>query len=167
MSWPDSEEDSHSWVRMYSPGRLVRLLHQAPHVNISLHRLEDPSFRPDSDLYLQSLGLMGSLPLACLLLTFITLASYLLIRCCRRDTKVRYSLFYVQLKNLMTFLQLVKFRRSRPAWCHISIFALVCCLPLGVGFYGNKELKAGIDRVTQSMVNMDRLVETAQNQVIS
>ena len=147
MSGPDTEVDHHPSVTLYSPGRLVRLLHRVPHVNISLHRLEDPSFRPDTDPYLESLGIMGSVPLACLLLTLITLTTYLLTRFwCYRDTNDRN----------------VKDRRSRPDWCNISIFALVCCLPLGVGFYGNKELKAGIEGVTQSMVNMDRLVKTGE-----
>ena len=38
-------------------------------------------------------------------------------------------------------------------------------MSLGVGFYGNYELHAGIEGLTQSMDNMDRTVKTAQNQV--
>ena len=72
---------------MYSPSQLVRLLHQVPHVN----SLEDPSFRPDSDLYKESLGLMGAVPATCLLLTLTTLTTYLCC-CCAKNKKVTYNL---------------------------------------------------------------------------
>ena len=78
-------------MSMYSPSRLVRLLHQVPHVKITLHRLEDSSFRPDSDLYKESLGLMGAVPAACLLLTLTTLTTYLCC-CCAKNKKVTYNL---------------------------------------------------------------------------
>ena len=56
-------------------------------------------------------------------------------------------------------------RKSRPIRCCLSFFALVCCSALGVGFYGNHELHAGLERFSQSMVHMDRLIVTAQKQV--
>ena len=84
---------------MYSPSRLVRLLHQVPHVNITLHRLEDPSFRPDSDLYKETLGLMGAVPAACLLLTLTTLTTYLC--CCNKKDKVTFSKTFIYLLRIM------------------------------------------------------------------
>ena len=30
-----------------------------PHVNITFHRLADENFKPDSELYLESLGIIG------------------------------------------------------------------------------------------------------------
>ena len=54
-------------------------------MNITFHRLEDERFRPDSELYLESLGIIGSVPAAWLILTLIILLIYLLTRCC--DTK--------------------------------------------------------------------------------
>ena len=32
---------------------------QVPHVNITFHRLADENFKPDSELYLESLGIIG------------------------------------------------------------------------------------------------------------
>ena len=69
----------------YQPTLWAVLLHQVPHVNITFHRLEDERFRPDSELYLESLGIIGSVPAAWLILTLIILLIYLLTRCC--DTK--------------------------------------------------------------------------------
>ena len=43
------------------------------------------SFRPESEVYLESLGIIGSVPAAWLILTLILLLIYLLTRCC--DTK--------------------------------------------------------------------------------
>ena len=69
----------------YKPTLYAVLLHQIPHVNITFHPLEDERFRPDSELYLESLGIIGSVPAAWLILTLIILLIYLLTRCC--DTK--------------------------------------------------------------------------------
>jgi hypothetical protein len=43
------------------------------------------SFRPDSELYLESLGIICSVPAAWLICTLLILLLYLLTRCC--DTK--------------------------------------------------------------------------------
>jgi len=131
----------------YTPTVWAVLLHQIPHVNITFHRLEDRSFRPDSELYLESLGIIGSVPAAWLILTLIILLIYLLTRCC--DTKNN------------------KKRKSRPIRCCLSFFALVCCSALAGGFYGNHELHRGLEGFTQHMVNIDRLIQHAQKQVKS
>ena len=74
----------------YQPTLWAVLLHQVPHVNITFHRLEDERFRPDSELYLESLGIIGSVPAAWLILTLIVLLIYLLTRCCdTKNNKVR------------------------------------------------------------------------------
>ena len=81
------QEDNFSWhyspVTMYTPSQLVLLLHQLPHVNISLQRLEDTSFRPESESYLKSLVITGSVTWAGLVLTLIILATCcILTQCC-------------------------------------------------------------------------------------
>jgi len=131
----------------YKPTLYAVLLHQIPHVNITFHPLEDERFRPDSELYLESLGIIGSVPAAWLILTLIILLIYLLTRCC--DTKNN------------------KKRKSRPIRCCLSFFALVCCSALGVGFYGNHELHGGLERFSYSMVQIDQRIQQAQKQVKS
>jgi len=131
----------------YHPSLWSILLHQVPHVNITFHRLEDENFQPDSELYLESLGIIGSVPAAWLILTLIVLLIYLLTRCC--DTKNN------------------KKRKSRPIRCCLSFFSLVCCSALAGGFYGNHQLHAGTEQFNSAMVNIDRTIIAAQNQVKS
>ena len=76
---------THHQQTEYSPTLWAVLLHQIPHVNITFHKLETEGFRPDSELYLEALGIIGSVPAAWLILTLIILLIYLLTRCC--DTK--------------------------------------------------------------------------------
>ena len=38
---------------------IITWLLQVPHVNITFHRLADENFKPDSELYLESLGIIG------------------------------------------------------------------------------------------------------------
>ena len=76
---------THHQQTEYSPTLWAVLLHQIPHVNITFHKLESEGFRPDSELYLEALGIIGSVPAAWLILTLIILLIYLLTRCC--DTK--------------------------------------------------------------------------------
>ena len=100
----------------YQPSLWAVLLHQLPHVNITFHRLEDERFRPDSELYLESLGIIGSVPAAILILTLIILLIYLLTRCCdTKNNKVRYDSHYnrwhehlQQLINTMTVGRVLK-----------------------------------------------------------
>ena len=48
------------------------------------------SFRPDSELYLESLGIICSVPAAWLICTLVILLIYLLTRCCdTKNNKVR------------------------------------------------------------------------------
>jgi len=128
----------------YRPSIWAVLLHQIPHVNITFHRIHDDRFRPESELYLESLGIIGSVPAAWLIFTLILLLIYLLTRCC--DTKNN------------------KKRKSRPVRCCLSFFALLCCAALGAGFWGNHIFHEEANRFTQDTGKMSRLIEHAQNQ---
>ncbi|KOB67662.1 Uncharacterized protein OBRU01_15572 [Operophtera brumata] len=56
----------------YKPPRLSQFLHALPHINVTLHR---------------SLGILGSIPGAWLILTLTVLLIYLLTRCCDRKQR--------------------------------------------------------------------------------
>jgi len=135
MSMPQTE---------YKPSLWTQILHQIPHVNISLHKLGDPRFRPDDELYLESLGIIGSVPAAWLILTLLILLIYLLTRCC--DTKNN------------------KKRKSRPIRCCLSFFSLLCCSALAAGFYGNHHLHVGVEHFSQATTQINRLIAHAQKQ---
>jgi len=135
---------THGSQQEYRPSVWAVLLHQVPHVNISFHRIIDDSFRPESEVYLESLGIIGSVPAAWLIFTLILLLIYLLTRCC--DTKNN------------------KKRKSRPVRCCLSFFSLLCIAALGAGFWGNHILHEETTKFTQATQHMSRLIQHAQNQ---
>ena len=45
----------------YEPTLWAKLFHSAPHVNITFHHV-DSKFNPENDLYLESLGILASVP---------------------------------------------------------------------------------------------------------
>ena len=45
----------------YEPTLWAKIFHSAPHVNITFHHV-DPTFNPENDLYLESLGILASVP---------------------------------------------------------------------------------------------------------
>jgi hypothetical protein len=52
----------HSQAQMaYEPTLWAKLFHSAPHVNITFHHVQD-KFNPENDLYLESLGILASVP---------------------------------------------------------------------------------------------------------
>ena len=53
---------THSQAQMaYEPPLWAKIFHLAPHVNITFHHV-DPTFNPENDLYLESLGILASVP---------------------------------------------------------------------------------------------------------
>ena len=45
----------------YEPTLWAKIFHSAPHVNITFHHV-DAKFNPENDLYLESLGILASVP---------------------------------------------------------------------------------------------------------
>ena len=72
------------------------MFHSVPHVNITFHPV-DPRFNPKNELYLESLGIIASVPAAWLITTLVVLLIYLCTRCC--DTKVSFSTSSMTLSN--------------------------------------------------------------------
>ena len=53
---------THTQAQMaYEPTLWAKIFHSAPHVNITFHHV-DPTFNPENDLYLESLGILASVP---------------------------------------------------------------------------------------------------------
>ncbi|XP_021207806.2 protein tweety isoform X2 [Bombyx mori] len=127
----------------YTPPRLSRLLHAVPHINVTLHRVND-TFAPDSPVYLESLGIIGSIPGAWLILTLLVLLIYLLTRCC--DRKQRPPKSITALKITLMFL------------------SVLCCGAIGVGLFGNDDLHNAMLQSIQAGNQLAALVNTVKNQ---
>jgi len=110
-------------------------------MNITFHTVDD-KFNPESELYLEALGILASIPAAWLIATLVVLLIYLCTRCC--DTKS------------------TKRRKSRPIRCCLSFFALVTISALAIGFWGNHELHNRIKGFEKFTRGIDRNVRRAQ-----
>ncbi|XP_037036928.1 protein tweety-2 isoform X1 [Bradysia coprophila] len=107
----------------FPPSLLVKLLHSVPHVNITLHVVNN-TFNPNSNVYIESLGILASIPAAILILALVGLLLYLLTRCCDR-----------------------KSRKSKSQSCQkftLITTTLFCCAAIGLGLYGNDDFHNGI-----------------------
>ncbi len=137
-----SLQHSHSQVdAAYEPTLWAKVFHSVPHVNITFHGV-DPRFNPSNELYLESLGIIASVPAAWLITTLVVLLIYLCTRCC--DTKSS------------------KKRKSRPMRCCLSFFSLVTCAALAVGFLGNHVLHNGVEQFERATGNINLIVDRSQ-----
>ncbi|XP_049869605.1 protein tweety [Pectinophora gossypiella] len=127
----------------FTPPRLSRLLHALPHINVTLHRVND-TFAPDSPVYLESLGIIGSIPGAWLILTLTILLIYLLTRCCDRKQRPPRSI---------TALKIT-----------LMILSVLCCGAIGVGLFGNDDLHNAMLQSIQAGNQLAALVNTVKNQ---
>ncbi|XP_049775887.1 protein tweety isoform X1 [Schistocerca cancellata] len=126
----------------YVPPPLARFFHALPHLNVSLH-LVNNTFAPDSDVYLEALGILGSLPAAWLILTLLVLLVYLLTRCCDRKPRPRHSITVLK-------------------WT-LALFTLLCCGAVGVALYGNDDVHNGLLQFVEATANIDDLISSVKN----
>ena len=60
----------------YEPTLWAKVFHSVPHVNITFHSVNS-QFNPENDLYLESLGILASIPAAWLITTLVSLVAVL------------------------------------------------------------------------------------------
>lgn len=122
----------------YKVPLLAKILHSLPHLNITFHRTNN-TFRPTDEIYLevsaatrqsespkidwtklkfsissrQSLGILGSIPAAALIISLFCLLLYLMSRCCDRKPRPAHSI---------TSLKVT-----------LSIVTVLCCAAIGLG----------------------------------
>lgn len=83
------------------PPWLVRFFHRFPHINVTGNRVNS-TFDWRNEVYLESLGILASLPALLLIFFLLMLLLYLLTRCCDRNAKRDRPLLC--LKVLLTLL---------------------------------------------------------------
>ncbi|RZC38144.1 tweety, partial [Asbolus verrucosus] len=127
----------------YSIPFLARLLHSLPHLNVTFHQVNN-SFDPESPVYLESLGILGSIPAAWLILTLLVLLIYLLTRCCDRKPRPSRSISALKVS--------------------LAIVSVLCCAAVGLGLYGNDDLHNGVMQLLQQGKQVDLLVSKIRNQ---
>ncbi|XP_037900104.1 protein tweety-2-like isoform X2 [Glossina fuscipes] len=128
---------------MEQPSILVRILHSIPHVNYTFCRVND-TFNPDSDVYLESLGILASIPAGLLILSLFGLLLYLLTRCCDRKPR--------------------KPSAQRCQSCSLVIITLMTCASIGLGLYGNDDFHNGLLQAFSSGKQVEGLVLSLKRQ---
>ncbi|CAD7087480.1 unnamed protein product [Hermetia illucens] len=128
---------------MDQPSILVRILHSVPHVNATFQRVND-TFNPDSEVYLESLGILASIPAVLLILSLLGLLLYLLTRCCDRKQRKPGS--------------------QRCQNCTIITITLLCCAAIGLGLYGNDDFHNGLLQAFSSGRKVESLVGSLKKQ---
>uniref|UniRef100_A0A8C1AVF3 Protein tweety homolog n=1 Tax=Cyprinus carpio carpio TaxID=630221 RepID=A0A8C1AVF3_CYPCA len=112
-------------------------LHQFPHVNLRFQPL-DHTFNPQDENYQQSLIFLGCVAAAGLGVNLLCLAIYLsCLCCCRKDEEEEES---------------KKSNSCCVTWAAVAA-GLICCVAVGVGFYGNSETNDGVYQLTYSLYN--------------
>ncbi|XP_043109840.1 protein tweety homolog 2 isoform X5 [Puntigrus tetrazona] len=112
-------------------------LHQFPHVNLRFQPL-DHTFKPQDENYQQSLIFLGCVAAAGLGVNLLCLAIYLsFLCCCRKDEEEEES---------------KKSNSCCVTWAAVAA-GLICCVAVGVGFYGNSETNDGVYQLTYSLYN--------------
>ncbi|XP_053684164.1 protein tweety [Sabethes cyaneus] len=136
MGYPEDDDQ-------YKVPLIAKLLHALPHYNITFHRINN-TFRPSNEVYLESLGILGSIPAALLIVSLFGLLLYLLTRCCDRKPRPAHSI---------TSLKVT-----------LSIVTVLCCAAIGLGLYGNDDLHNGLLEVLQAGRKVDNVVSSVRNQ---
>uniref|UniRef100_A0A1B0A2Z8 Protein tweety homolog n=1 Tax=Glossina pallidipes TaxID=7398 RepID=A0A1B0A2Z8_GLOPL len=133
----------HEYTDQYRVPMIAKLLHALPHYNITFHKINS-TFRPNDEIYLESLGILGSVPAALLIISLLGLLLYLMTRCCDRKPRPAHSI---------TSLKVA-----------LSIVTVMCCAAIGLGLYGNDDLHNGLLEVLTAGRKVDTLVTTIRNQ---
>ncbi|XP_071635039.1 protein tweety isoform X2 [Temnothorax longispinosus] len=127
----------------YTVPHYARIFHSLPHLNVSLHSVNN-TFNPHSEIYLESLGILGSIPAAWLILTLLVLLVYLVTRCCDRRPRPKKSITALK--------------------CSLAILALVCSAAVAVGLYGNDDVHNGLVQLVAAAKNVDGILMGVRNQ---
>ncbi|XP_018895914.1 protein tweety isoform X2 [Bemisia tabaci] len=127
----------------YRAPPLARLFHAFPHLNVSLH-LVNSTFAIESNIYLESLGILGSIPAAWLIITLFLLLIYLLTRCCDRKPRPKHSIVVLK-------------------WT-LAIFTVLCCGAVGVSLYGNDDVHNGLLHFQAAVRDIDKIISGVRNQ---
>ncbi|GJQ86587.1 hypothetical protein Trydic_g8628 [Trypoxylus dichotomus] len=128
---------------VYNIPTLARLLHSLPHLNVTFHRVNN-TFDYKSPVYLESLGILGSIPAAWLILTLLVLLIYLLTRCCDRKPRPLKSISALKIT--------------------LAVVSVLCCAAIGLGLYGNDDLHNGISQFLAEGKQVDQLFARIRNQ---
>ncbi|XP_016347164.1 protein tweety homolog 1-B-like [Sinocyclocheilus anshuiensis] len=135
-------------VPNYTPSIWVRLCHAIPRLDLTL-QTRDSVFTPNSWEYQQTLLVLSSFSAIALVLSLLVVLSFLIHYCCchcgegSRDAEEEEE------------DDDASGRKGRGICCvtWVSVAAVtLCCVAIGIGFYGNSEANDGMYQLTSSLL---------------
>ncbi|XP_038832371.1 protein tweety homolog 1-like [Salvelinus namaycush] len=141
-------------VPSYTPSLWVRMCHALPRLDLTM-TMRDNLFIPDSWEYQQTLLVLSSLSAIALVLSLLVIISFLIhYCCCRRGDRSEGSEEEEEDEEGSTGHG-YRGKKGRGICCvtWVSVAAVtLCCVAVGVGFYGNSEANDGIYQLTSSLL---------------
>ncbi|XP_055766107.1 protein tweety homolog 1-like isoform X2 [Salvelinus fontinalis] len=141
-------------VPSYTPSLWVRMCHALPRLDLTM-TMRDNLFIPDSWEYQQTLLVLSSLSAIALVLSLLVIISFLIhYCCCRRGDRSEGSEEEEEDEEGSTGHGYGG-KKGRGICCvtWVSVAAVtLCCVAIGVGFYGNSEANDGIYQLTSSLL---------------
>ncbi|XP_035240771.1 protein tweety homolog 1 isoform X3 [Anguilla rostrata] len=138
----------------YSPSLWVRVCHALPRLDLTL-QTRDNVFTPDSWEYQQTLLVLSSLSAIALVLSLLVVLSFLIHYCCCRRGDGSSGSEDEEEDDDASGGHGYGGRKGRGICCvtWVSVAAVtLCCVAIGIGFYGNSEANDGMYQLTSSLL---------------
>ncbi|XP_051576367.1 protein tweety homolog 1-like isoform X2 [Myxocyprinus asiaticus] len=138
----------------YNPSLWVQLCHAIPRLDLTL-QTRDSVFNPDSWEYQQTLLVLSSFSAIALVLSLLVVLSFLIhYCCCHRGDRGR-DAEEEEEDDDASGGHGYNDRKGHGICCvtWVSVAALtLCCVAIGIGFYGNSEANDGMYQLTSSLL---------------
>ncbi|XP_022529739.2 protein tweety homolog 1 isoform X2 [Astyanax mexicanus] len=141
-------------VPSYSPSIWVRMCHALPRFDLTM-QMRDNSFTPDSWEYQQTLLVLSSLSAIALVLSLLVVLSFLIHYCCCHRGDGGRDAEEEEEDDDASGGHGYSGKKGRGICCvtWVSVAAVtLCCVAIGVGFYGNSEANDGMYQLTSSLL---------------
>ncbi|CAJ1062405.1 protein tweety homolog 1 isoform X1 [Xyrichtys novacula] len=141
-------------VPSYTPSLWVRVCHALPRLDLSM-QMKDNIFVPDSWEYQQTLLVLSSLSAIALVISLLVVLSFLIhYCCCHRGDRGEGSEEEEEDEDGSTGHG-YSGKKGRGICCvtWVAVAAVtLCCVAIGIGFYGNSEANDGMYQLTSSLL---------------
>ncbi|XP_047454045.1 protein tweety homolog 1 isoform X2 [Mugil cephalus] len=141
-------------VPSYTPSLWVRVCHALPRLDLTM-QMRDNTFVPDSWEYQQTLLVLSSLSAVALVVSLLVVLSFLIhYCCCHRGDRSEGSEEEEEDEDGSTGHG-YSGKKGRGICCvtWVAVAAVtLCCVAIGIGFYGNSEANDGMYQLTSSLL---------------
>ncbi|KTG36654.1 hypothetical protein cypCar_00000897 [Cyprinus carpio] len=141
-------------VPNYTPSLWVRLCHAIPRLDLTL-QTRNSVFTPDSWEYQQTLLVLSSFSAIALVLSLLVVLSFLIHYCCCRRGEGGRDAEEEEEDDDASGGHGYSGRKGQGICCvtWVSVTAVtLCCVAIGIGFYGNSEANDGMYQLTSSFL---------------